>query len=775
MDIWSWVERRTDELREAGDERLAYIVNALPSAVVDEAHQAADAMIEEGLARAQELGDAWLEVYFRHWALQSRVLHRNDARRLGDAIEALEFSHRDECRGCPQTTCTVQDVASCYGLVDGAGYARERLAVCDEALAKLTPAWTCFVCISNERIDAMIDAGDVSGAAAFADAQRKQLLAAGDPERECLLNLEEILLRQGKFDEALAWTTQSTDDRDDSESERMKRRLMNGLLYANLGNADAARAALPPLAELADRPGQLPRWLRLATLLAELGMLENTAMLRLDVARAIAVLEQRHIFRLALENAEKLAFLAVAAKRRGPAERALAVMERCLPQLAQPLDAPAKLHAVGHLVGNLTWQPAELTTLGTRLERVALREDAAELLEELESALAIESRTDDATAILVPLAAYYRRLGLSHEAVRVLRGAFAATPSEDLMYQLGNVWLGDGQTAALTEFADQLRLRPETWARAGHHWFAGRLAMAANRYDEARDEFLTAMPLIQPGHGVRTLAAECERRLGHFDVALAMLQTVIDSGAEAGPWDWERMALATMTQRWDVVRESAARLELGVELGDTADHGAGEFCQIAFEGEEYVWDAVRVGPVTARISEIGPHSSTPHFDDLIVFDRLTAKQVGEVPSLGEDGEPLENGELVPVFAFTAIRVLVAGGCFRFAIDGVHPGEAGLGELAACLKKYGARAQDVTDRIGGGDYELTAPDGEALPGIYLVVALPAACDLAAVSREMAAIVGHWPHPLVWPRLAQAAGDVEQIAAQAAAADLYDITE
>ena len=120
MDVWAWVNDRIDELNDNGNERLAAIMEEVPTAATDNRHDAVEALVPEGIALANSINDAWIGVYLRHWLLQSRILHRHDVSTgMQIAIDALDLAHDDKTRDCPQSVCTVQDVCSAWGIVDG--------------------------------------------------------------------------------------------------------------------------------------------------------------------------------------------------------------------------------------------------------------------------------------------------------------------------------------------------------------------------------------------------------------------------------------------------------------------------------------------------------------------------------------------------------------------------------------------------------------------------------------------------------------------------------
>src|SRR6188768_2571199 len=123
MDIWDWVNETTDALRESGQARLAELIDELPGACCDGHHERVESMAPEALSLARAAKNPWLEVFIRHWLLQSRVQHRHDVSRdtLAQAVSLIEFASRPETHECPQSVCAVEDLAAAYGFVDGFG------------------------------------------------------------------------------------------------------------------------------------------------------------------------------------------------------------------------------------------------------------------------------------------------------------------------------------------------------------------------------------------------------------------------------------------------------------------------------------------------------------------------------------------------------------------------------------------------------------------------------------------------------------------------------
>ncbi|MCJ8273883.1 MAG: hypothetical protein MJK04_31355, partial [Psychrosphaera sp.] len=127
MDIWQWVYDVQAQLRVNGDTALLEAMDSISSLTCDDQHDKVDVMYPMALSLARKHDNPWIEVYMRHWYLQSQVLHRHNAKgMISEAIDLLEFSSKDNTKDCPQSICVVQDLASCYGKSDGPGFVEER-------------------------------------------------------------------------------------------------------------------------------------------------------------------------------------------------------------------------------------------------------------------------------------------------------------------------------------------------------------------------------------------------------------------------------------------------------------------------------------------------------------------------------------------------------------------------------------------------------------------------------------------------------------------------
>jgi tetratricopeptide (TPR) repeat protein len=205
MEIWSWLDAVKRELREAEQFRLVEIIDRLPHVVCENRHEEVEAMVPEGLALARDLAQPWLEVFLRHWLAQSRILRRCDVNHgMSEIISLLEFAHREETRDCPQSVCVTQDVCCAYDVLDGPGYAQERLAASSETLERIDPSWACFHCISTERAEALIDLGRYEEAQEFCKRQLSLIAKKGSGYLHGLNStLAEALSAQNEYEAAL--------------------------------------------------------------------------------------------------------------------------------------------------------------------------------------------------------------------------------------------------------------------------------------------------------------------------------------------------------------------------------------------------------------------------------------------------------------------------------------------------------------------------------------------------------------------------------------------
>ncbi len=279
MNIWEWVGDTQQTLYEQGYDRLAELIDAVPQAAVDLQHDRVDALVPEALHLAREAGNPWLEVFFRHWNLQSQVFDRNRvADALPEAVALIDFAHREETRDCPQSVCVVQDLSHCYGALDGPGYVQERLAIAGETLARIDASWGCFTCISEEHADALLDDGRYEETLRFLDEQVKALTRAGHRDKRYHMRPQrvEALLRLGRYDEAAKFNGKAKHQWR-GESQAFQQRLDTARILAYQGELSQAVEELPDFDEIRATAGHYRCWAETVWLLARHGAIDNDA------------------------------------------------------------------------------------------------------------------------------------------------------------------------------------------------------------------------------------------------------------------------------------------------------------------------------------------------------------------------------------------------------------------------------------------------------------------------------------------------------------------
>ncbi|MEZ4463130.1 MAG: hypothetical protein R3F60_06730 [bacterium] len=757
MDIWAWVRSTRRQLKEAGNHRLAELIDQLPTAVCDNEHERADAIYPEALALARQAKNPWVELFVRHWNLQSRILHRHEVGEwTGEAVSLLEFAHRPETKECPQSVCVTQDVVNCYGNVDGPGFAPERLEVTAETLARIDPRWPCFVCISAERADALLDAGRPADALAFVEAQTRAMVAAGVRRAQEALGEDRAmaLLALGRAEEALTVLDGLGAPMD--RNDEIERAISRARTLVGLQQHGEAFAALPEWEAVEPTPGLYRAWSEVVVALARVGRLANDWQLdtRLEVmtTRLIDQGVRRNAIDLLCDRAD------LALRRQMPhvARECIERAEALVPDLHRELDVRGELVA---LRGRLNVADVVPVTLPATADEVfsLLGTDPEANLPVLEAA---RRHWPDSKFLLNN---YVKALNVRarHASARALLESWlAAHDDAEMTAALGQTLLESGDHAGLrTLCEDALARQPGPDLTAQCHWLMAR-SFKDSHPARCRVHLEHVVAIKPEATHCQTWLAELERQAGDWEQALERLNGVITREPEAGTYDWDRLVVATHLERWPEARESARRI--GYDLPEDGEGPIvlrGILCRIRFtsaDGDEQTLFARRTGPVTADIVQMRPEHPC-RYQDEVIFD---ASPLNPPPQEGEENH---------TWIYQAIHIQRPGGYTIHAIDGVHPGPAALQALRDALDED----LDCHTQIFSGEaYKLRDPDsGEALQGLYLMLAVPETADRIAVDARLAELTADYAHPLTWTTLAEAAGNTERVEAHRALVERY----
>lgn len=775
MDIWRWVSTTKRELRGAGEERLAALLDALPGLVCDDEHARVEALVPEAIALARAAKLPWVELFIRHWLLQSRVFHRHEVgRSLKEAVSLLEFSSREEARGCPQSVCVTQDVAGCYSRIDGPGFVQERLAVAQESLDRIDPSWPCYSCISSEYADALIDDGRLEEALTFVRGAVATAAAQGEfLDDEFTLTEAHALILLGRADEALV-LLEDHRHAPGGESHALETKLLRAWALSDRGRFAEAMAERPSFEAIVDTADRYESWVRTTLGLVRGGLVAN------DVAlgRQLRELYRRLEANGALWGAAEVAIAALRlADERGA--RAIARLidadaRRLAAQLRRPPTIPA-------------FADVEELDADTQAHVDALVESD---LSDEEIAAFVEALPDDPELALAPLVAARVRLpdsaqlalswaralqtaGFTERALADLEAfADAHPPEEDeegragvVLLELARLHSAAGDPRAVDAIVrGPLQTYPDLYAYG--LWQLAQAEQAAGSIARAIVTLRAVVDLDSEAVPPQARLAELLRQEGRFAEALEVRRRLVDR-LSPGPHDWDLMSEAAIVGDWAAVRRSAARLEAPAPGDDGPIDANYGICRVRVDaldaghrGDATYW-AERRSPVTARIVEVVGPRGPERYGDLVVFD---AADVG-APKDGAD----DDDERSPTFR--ALATIERRDMISFVLDGPHPGDAGLAALRDLFTELGGRLwvrsgdgyriRDGEAVDTGAEDSDEGSDGALLLGLYAYFAVPKGSGdgekrntPAALDARLRELTAAWEYPLSWLDLASA---------------------
>lgn len=745
MDIWEWVAETQEDLRAAGHERLAFIVEQLPELICNGHDAQAEALVPEGLALARNLDHPWLEVYLRHWLAQSRVVRRHDVTNgLEELIQLLDFSHGERTAACPQSVCVTQDVCVAYGAIDGPGYAEERLAASAEALDRIDVTWPCFHCISTEHAEALLDAGRYQEAERYCRMQLEKAASAGaDTPWYVKWNLADALSLQGRHDEALA-LLQSESNREQGEEHRELHALHYARELAVAGKPDEAMAMQPAPASL--QPSQYVLWMR-----GELAICQH-----LSERNNFSLGQTLRTFFTTLRNHGALyghAQIGVAAARLALARGSTVIammyldeIEAVVPRLLRPQRITAALQSLrGSLQSATTASMTESAILD------ALTEDPERNLELL---LQAAGEAAGSEAIVLARCEAYRQTGFSDRARRELTELVLRDPeSVQALTQLLHLLVADSDETGMRSLVASVA-EPQ---RARALFYQARLYQNLQRWHEAADALEQAQRLDPDVKVIPNDLAVVYRHLQRYEDALVILDGLVSGDAEASDADWERLVVATLLGQFDKARESARRLKFNF-TGEGPIDQPYAYCDILLQdatGLEVAHRADRISPVVARIIQMQGPGIPSVYRDEILFDPVP---VNPPESQAHSHDP--DSERPPV-RFRPIKVLRAGGYRVYDLDGVYPGDEAVEGLRAALLDLSV----VLSVRSSEEYEIALGSGQSpVRGLYAFLAAPSDVKSEDLLQCVQSCTGSWLQPVTYRGLLKELGMNDELAQQ-----------
>lgn len=767
MNIWKWVQETREQLYNEEEHRLADLMNRIPSLACDDDHAELDAAVPEALAHARRLGLDWAELFIRHWNLQSRILHRMETGEyLSEAIDLLEFAHRDGIKDCPQSVCTTQDLAVAYAQRDDRGYVDERLAVASETLSRIDPNWQCFECISNEYSGALLDDGRAQEAIDFLDQQTEALFEACPPRvaehrREGFNgNRISALTELGMLEDALAL---AQDDIARLEHEGINRhrlihrKISATKLLAKLGRGEEGLECLPPWEVIVETPTFYRTSAEALDALLEANTIENSWLL----GRRIWVMAKRLARNGAVRGAVELSVMHArhALDRAQPeiARRSLDLLVKELPKLRKPYE---EMHVIEELERRQAAMEQE------QEEQTEQWENASVIFEQLlgdpeldlqlfRAGLKQFPQDDD---LLFSLANALDAVGFDQDAYEQLEQGYRAFPTIDRLMRLSTALMDAREFDKIEELIAELSNKSDEMG-AGAHWMLAQLRWKQGVLDEAIDALAVVIDSQPEWTGARPMRAHLLRLEGRYEEAIAMLDAQLERfETEETPLPnihWDRMVVATMQEDWERVHASARVIGFQFDTEEGPIDEPFQMCLLTFsdEPDAPTYWAVRNSPVTAKVVELARPRRAQHFEDEVIFEptSLTPR-----PEDHPEDQPHHD-------TYTVLKVRKQGDYHEsVTLHGVCPPEE---KLEALQQSLGDALDVASEHVPTQGYMLHDPDSDTpLEALYMLLAIPRSVDLDAVHAHLEEHTADLEHPLQWARLLKKMNAREELIAQ-----------
>ncbi len=772
MDIWSWVHDKEYKLNESGNERLAEIMDLISSYTVDGEHGKVDSIVPEGLAIARSLKEKWIEVFLRHWHLQSLILHRFEVgKALPEAIKLLDFGHQEDTKNCPQTICSVQDLAICYSYIDGPGYTEERLAVSQETLDKIDANWPCFVCITSEYASAIIDQKRYQDALDYLDDCDRQLLKFSQEldASDYAIQRVDCLVKLDRFKEARK-CLHRVDDHFKGSTYDVDLKISAALVEVSEGKYSEAIKKLPNFESLKDEVATYGDWLDVKYILAMNTQINNDWKLGALFEFCINKMISQGILRISIDLASMACKLALARSRVDTAKLMLKKIENLIPKLPKVLDAKFVLE-------ELRGQAQDYENNSPELIKIV--KDRSQLIENL---------SDDPEFALEQLSAH-RRLWPDDEALCVLTAEKLGALSriDEAIEHLQNFLSQKPDTAAvILELGHTLRIynfhekfekySSEMLAQSlsldsvkNLHWVNAHYYYGQKNYEKAKSHLALILDMAPDAYNSRLMLANIERDCGQYENALQQIDTLINLNSEDKSIHWDRMVVASLLKNWQVLRESAAVVEIKFESQEGPIDEEWEGCRIQVKdsnGETSNMFAVRNGPVTARIFSFSEIKERQRHNDTVVFDPGALNKLDQIDDEGDE----VDAEGYDTLIYKEIATIESSNYITYDIDGVDPGEKALENIEEILEK----SDIIFSKRSVGDYEVySEKEQKYVDGLYAYILLKESHDLAAVDNVLETISASLQEPLIWRKLLKDLGNEKKLAKHIEIAEDYYI--
>jgi len=776
MDIWKWVIKKERQLIDQGQHRLSQIISDMPSLTCDDEHHRVDALYPEGLALARQAGDPWVELYLRHWYLQSQVLHRHNAKgMLKEAVALLDFAHQENTKDCPQRICAVQDLAACYGILDGPGYVEQRLEVTDETLSQINGSWPCYACVGMEKVSALLDGNRLEEAVQASQDIVKEIQSHGiEPHTGSELSriLTKVYIRQGEYKKALALISRAKNDGGGEGFLRHKSQL-TALTYAYLGDYTKAMEHSLPFDEVLLSQAYIEDWCETNFVCAKHSGLEISDQLLHQFQHLGFSLQANGACRMGMVVFGQLFELALKSKAFFSAQIALEVIDNLVTELHKDLGASKEQAARKKQFETQT--KAFLTQLNldkiSEKEFLALQFDAHQLCAfAYEQAHKLWPSSSD---IIFVLSEIYQEFNQYPKARVLLENFLESHPDDEkARYALGECLLSHSDTKEFFERFDRLNISTlDARDQSGLYWLYS-FAHAIVEEEEKTKFYLEKFLELNPD------SKQANQRLAHlltimedYSGSIKILNKLIEMEPLDQEHHWDRMVSATLLGDWSLVRDSAkaVNLELESESGPIEENFGVVRIRLDDQFSEGNFIALRTGPVTAIIKGVSDIGSPQYYGWKVVFDPTPLNRLDQQD---EEGYACDI-EGYYTLLFPLVGVLEKTSFEAFEIDGFHPGEKKLEALDSLLETHGAVLFQRSDENYVLNFINSSGEKEEKTGFYGYVLIPEASDFKKINDQLGQYASALENPMIWPDLLKVIGDIQTMQVHLEIREKYNI--
>jgi len=773
--MWSWVHKVEYDLREQGNIQLADAIDNISSYTCADEHDKVDAIFPEALSLAKKENNPWIEIFIRHWHLQSQVLHRHNVKGLvNEAIDLLEFSSREDTKDCPQSICVVQDLANTYAKKDGPAFVDERVAVSLETFEKITPAWPCYDCIGSEYISALIDSGNLEKALEEISNRRREIIKANakDVSTPFIFDEVRVLMLQEKYQQA-EQAMRAAENPYAGQSFIREKASLIALTLAYQGKFEQAKEYVLPIEEVMKAHSHYVYWCEYKYLESINELVEDfqesnyhfNVILRNLITNGV----QRDTLKVLAWQIE----MAIRFDNLFSAEQALIRAKKIISELRKDLGATEQF---------LDLERQYLTSKELSASNLNITEqDLVDEIESIPSGIPI-SRLKSASEKFPE----NQKIQLS------LFDSLVSNEYPELALELSNKHLKDNlDNPGWLNRHGHLLIDKQHFDEFDQSFIDGRFNdfsedsrliyfwLSSRRF--LQDDPYQSLTLVQQlldikpdSHNALQRAAYLCDKLEKYQLAQNYWDRLIGMDEENQYFHWDKLVSATLDENWKSVRESCE--VLSIELEVSQEDNQEENIELNLDSkrvEQYMGDirvqipdsngnlvnilAKRIGPVEAIISGIRSIEKEQFVGSRIVFSAYPLNQLDQ-----EDEEGYRcDSEGYYTYLYPHFKTTEKGEQFIFDFDGVRPSKNKWDELLTKLHSL-----DIALSVRSSDeYTISrVSSNEELEGIYSYIACPKHIDLNQLNSLLLNWSNELEHPFIWPMLLEKIADTKTLEKQ-----------